>query len=126
MSSPPPSSPPMEFPSSEIGDEEMEDATLSTPSRNANPLFMAGSSPARSNTSGRTPARGNPLETPMRNVAARRALGLSTPRRAPRSGAAPSSPILNFPSSSPQKSVRHGAVASSSGLVDSDPLDFPS
>ncbi|KAI5121912.1 hypothetical protein M0805_000241 [Coniferiporia weirii] len=111
------SSPPMEFPSSELDDAEMQDAPPSDaqqppPASDDNPLFLA-----------------TPTATPMRNVAARRALGLSTPRRAPADGMhVASSPILNYPSSSSPSKPREraGAPPSSTGLQDSDPLHFPS
>ncbi|KAL5478394.1 CDC54 [Sanghuangporus weigelae] len=111
------SSPPMEFPSSDLGDTEMQDAPASDAPQplaasDDNPLFLR-----------------TPTGTPMRNVAARRAVGLSTPRRAPHTSADPtSSPILNFPSSSsPAKPPAvAGKLPSSSGLQDSDPLQFPS
>lgn len=120
MSSPPmefPSSPPMELPSSELNDAEMQeappsDAQQAPPASDDNPLFL-----------------GTPTGTPMRNVAARRALGLTTPRRAPGSDAGRmSSPILNYPSSSSsaRPSARAHGVPSSTGLQDSDPLHFPS
>lgn len=106
----------MEFPSSDIGDEEMQEAPPSDalqppPASDDNPLFLD-----------------TPTQTPLRNVAARRALGLSTPRRAPGgNNNLTSSPILDFPSSSPARTrVAAGALPSSTGLQDSDPLHFPS
>ncbi|EJD05304.1 MCM-domain-containing protein [Fomitiporia mediterranea MF3/22] len=62
------SSPPMDFPSSELGDTETQEVSAS----DDNPLFL-----------------GTPSATPLHNVAARRALGLSTPQSDP----------LHFPSS---------------------------
>lgn len=103
------SSPPMEFPSSDV--EMHEDALPATdpPQSDNNPLFL-----------------GTPQATPVRGsaVAARRALGLSTPRRAPRE-ARESSPMLQYPSSSPAK-PRVGGAPGSSAVLDSDPLQFPS
>ena len=95
-----------------------------------NPLFFEGTDVTpqrRSNGSG---------------IVARRALGMSTPRRAravdngAENGVGSSSPVLNYPSSS--SPVRRGVPAtagrgresagpsSSNGVVDSDPLHFPS
>ncbi|TDL28000.1 MCM-domain-containing protein [Rickenella mellea] len=120
------SSPPMEYPSSELGDVDMQEETPVEPTSDVNanqPLFLAGTpSPARSAMNGRamngTP--GGMQSSPMKNIAARRALGMATPRRAPRG----SSPILNYPSSSPAKSRAGGNAMP--GPEDSDPLHFPS
>ena len=100
----------MEFPSSELDDVNMQDAPPSDAQQpeSDNPLFLA-----------------TPTRTPMRNVAARRALGLSTPRRAPAAGA--SSPILDYPSSSSPVKLRPAAMGLSSDAPhSSDPLQFPS
>ncbi|TFK29479.1 cell division control protein 54 [Coprinopsis marcescibilis] len=114
MSSPPP----LDFPSSDL-DADMEDATAgqAAPSSPANPLFLPGTPSAAG-----TPARGGrssvaPQSTPLRAAVARRALGMSTPKRVNPLFAHP----MDFPSSSPAKTPRRRQDA-----ADSDPLDFPS
>ncbi|KAJ3562215.1 hypothetical protein NP233_g9712 [Leucocoprinus birnbaumii] len=89
MSSPPP----LDFPSSELDDIEMGEsggAEQSVPTAPpANPLFLA-STPSAAGTPGR---RAGPPETPMRGIAARRALGMATPRRTPLFAPGSSSPL---------------------------------
>ncbi|KIK33406.1 hypothetical protein CY34DRAFT_44750, partial [Suillus luteus UH-Slu-Lm8-n1] len=66
--------------------------------------------------------------TPMSGIPARRALGLSTPRRAPQTlpFASGSSPLA-FPSSSPAKTHRgRVAIDSDPTFPDSELLAFPS
>lgn len=72
------SSPPMDFPSSDDGDVNMQDADQ------PQPLFLAGTPSVAG-----TPARrgrgesGTVTGTPT-SIMARRAMGMSTPKRAPR------------------------------------------
>lgn len=113
------------------------DSLPNAPSRQQQPLFLAGGtpSPARSAVNGRNNGFAElNYSSPMRNVAARRALGLSTPRRVPGSnGMQTSSPMLSFPSSTPQRpqngrAMQNSDVPAGSMLSDQDsePLDFPS
>ena len=144
---------PLRFPSSDLNDVDMEegetqaDSLPDAPSRQRQPLFLAGTpSPARSARSQAQAAGANGRtngfaelnqSSPMRNIAARRALGMSTPRRVPDSdGLQMSSPMLSFPSSTParrQNGNGNGRQAGSdarqgAGMSDQDsePLDFPS
>lgn len=82
MSSPPP----LDFPTSDLDDIEMADegtgAEQSVPiAPPANPLFLA-STPSAAGTPARQ-QQNMPYETPLRGVTARRALGMSTPKRTP-------------------------------------------
>ncbi|KAF8624729.1 hypothetical protein AX17_007060 [Amanita inopinata Kibby_2008] len=121
------SSPPLlDFPSSELGDIQMDDNTIGEQSMPEAPppvpLFLASpaSTPAR-------PRRNDaPDSTPLRGVMARRALGLTTPMRpkTPLFAEGNSSP-MEFPSSSPAKTPRRRVNIPQSDAMDSDPLDFP-
>ncbi|KAF9077779.1 MCM-domain-containing protein [Rhodocollybia butyracea] len=119
MSSPPA----LDFPSSDADINE-QDA-----SNNNNPLFLAGTP----STNNGTPARLRGSQSvagssPLRNVTARRAVGLSTPKQKPLFAPGSSSPIA-FPSSSPSKTPRRRVNFTSDPPVanqDSEPLHFPS
>ncbi|TFK32059.1 cell division control protein 54 [Crucibulum laeve] len=125
MSSPPP----LDFPSSEMDDVEMGNATgtgeQSMPEAPpVNPLFLAGT-PSAAGTPARQRYSNAPEGTPLRGATARRALGMSTPKRTPLFAPGSSSPMA-FPSSSPAKTPRRRVNIPSDGPPDSDPLDFPS
>ncbi|KAJ8522534.1 hypothetical protein ONZ45_g900 [Pleurotus djamor] len=105
MSSPPA----LDFPSSEMDLDG--DANAQAPAPEA--LFLPGTP----STSMGTPAR-----TPMTGFAARRAIGLTTPKSNRTPLFAPGSSPLAYPSSpvqTPRRRLQDGAM-------DSDPLDFPS
>ncbi|KAF9489512.1 MCM-domain-containing protein [Pleurotus eryngii] len=113
MSSPPA----LDFPSSDMDDVQMGDAQQGQGAAPApaEGLFLPGT-PSTS--------MGTPTRTPMSGFAARRALGMTTPKskRTPLFAPGTSSPLA-YPSSSPSKTPRRAA---NYGPVDSDPLDFPS
>ena len=140
MSSPPA----LDFPSSDFEDVVMNDGTNNTNAQTQSmpeapqrdPLFLAGTpsvngSPAR---------RLYDQSSPLRGATARRALGMSTPKKNPlfartisvfrlyqpsnRVPVASSSPMA-FPSS-PLKTPQRRPMPHSDHLLDSDPLDFPS
>ncbi|KAF8902618.1 cell division control protein 54 [Gymnopilus junonius] len=123
MSSPPA----LDFPSSEIDDVDMADGTSAPQTFEdapaANPLFLAGTP----STVPGTPARQRDFpSSPLRGATARRALGMSTPKRTPLFIGGSSSPMA-FPSSSPMKTPSQRRVTLASDRpIDSDPLDFPS
>ncbi|KAF9485740.1 cell division control protein 54 [Pholiota conissans] len=120
MSSPPA----LDFPSSEM-DVDMQDtsgAGQSAPP--AAPLFLAGTP---STTAG-TPRRRNEIpatSSPLRSMTARRAVGLTTPKRTPLFTAGSSSPMA-FPSSTPTKAAPRHAELPSDRPEGSDALQFPS
>ncbi|KAJ3753772.1 cell division control protein 54 [Lentinula raphanica] len=123
MSSPPA----LDFPSS---DADMDgDGDQNTAPTTTQPLFLAGTPSTNAGTPSR--ARGNQSvagSSPLRNVTARRAVGLSTPKQKPLFAPGSSSPIA-FPSSSPSKTPRRRVNFTSDppiGDQDSEPLDFPS
>lgn len=146
MSSPPA----LDFPSSELDDAEMADGAALPANGNGDQqvedaLFLASPGSARRRAANAnaganaTPKSrrggGSPMETPVRGAVARRALGMSTPRRGPAEQGSNhnSSPILHYPSSSspakgrPQNNSSDAApVPPSDGMQDSDPLHFPS
>ncbi|KAF7331825.1 DNA helicase [Mycena kentingensis (nom. inval.)] len=109
------SSPPrVNFPSSDAPDDvEMQETFPDAPPQQD--LFFPGTPDAAG-----SPARSY-AATPMSGIMARRAVGLSTPKRTPGGASTGSSPLA-FPSSSPNKNAR----GLSSDVLDSDPLDFPS
>ncbi|KAJ3477536.1 hypothetical protein NLI96_g10401 [Meripilus lineatus] len=128
---------PLNFPSSDIPDAEMEDATEAThnaPAAANSPLFLP-STPSAVGTPRPHDLSSDPA-TPsaLANVMARRAIGLSTPRRPQQQlfarGSSPSSPLA-FPSSSPTKSnatprrVRALGSDAPGSTPSSEPLDFP-
>ncbi|KAI8989195.1 MCM-domain-containing protein [Trametes punicea] len=116
------SSPPRDIPTSDLEDVEMQDGGQShvepsmpnAPSRA--PLFLDG-----------TPSAAG---TPRHNSVARRAIGLSTPRRQTPLFAPGTSSPLPFPSSSPNKRATPARVRRLNydvpGSQDSEPLAFPS
>ncbi|KAK7061499.1 DNA helicase [Favolaschia claudopus] len=120
MSSPPA----LDFPASD--DVEMEEGGQTMPDAPPrNPLFLAGS-PSVAGTPARPLASDDgPMDTPLQGYMAKRAVGMSTPRRKPLFNPGSSSPMA-FPSSSPAKSARGRASLNSGAPLDSDPLDFPS
>ncbi|KIK52093.1 hypothetical protein GYMLUDRAFT_374166 [Collybiopsis luxurians FD-317 M1] len=81
MSSPPA----LDFPSSDADmNEEGEQGTTAANNPNNNPLFLAGTPSTNAGTPARP--RGNQSvagSSPLRNVTARRAVGLSTPKQRP-------------------------------------------
>ncbi|KAG1778774.1 MCM-domain-containing protein [Suillus placidus] len=129
------SSPPrVDFPTSDIDDIEMDgppqDGTIDQSLSIAPPpqrLFLPGT-PSAAGTPARQRYANSVAATPMSGIAARRALGMSTPRRAPRTPLfAPGSSPLAFPSSSPVKTPRRRvAIDSDPAFPDSEPLAFPS
>ncbi|KAG1814176.1 MCM-domain-containing protein [Suillus variegatus] len=128
------SSPPrVDFPTSDIDDIEMDgpqDGTIDQSLSIAPPpqrLFLPGT-PSAAGTPARQRYANSVTATPMSGIAARRALGMSTPRRAPRTPLfAPGSSPLGFPSSSPTKTPRRRvAIDSDPAFPDSEPLAFPS
>ncbi|KAI0822446.1 MCM-domain-containing protein [Trametes gibbosa] len=115
------SSPPRDIPTSDLEDVEMQDdhtpGEPSMPNAPARaPLFLAG-----------TPSASG---TPRHGSVARRALGMSTPRRQTPLFAPGTSSPLPFPSSSPNKNVTPTRVRRLNydvpGSQDSEPLAFPS
>ncbi|CAK5275775.1 unnamed protein product [Mycena citricolor] len=110
-------------PAPEYDDIQMEDgAEEGQTMPDAPPLFLAGSpsvsgSPMRPNW-----GSDDPQATPMQGLMARRAVGLSTPKRTPPGDSSP----LAFPSSSPAKNPVRRSNLNSDAIFDSDPLDFPS
>ncbi|KAF8809652.1 hypothetical protein BYT27DRAFT_7337091 [Phlegmacium glaucopus] len=105
MSSPPA----FDFPSSDI-DVEMNDGTAAEQSMpDAPPLYFSQQH----------------HRTPLRGIAARRALGMQTPKRTPLFMPESSSPMA-FPSSSPVKTPQRRATLPLDEPPNSDPLDFPS
>ncbi|KAJ7507506.1 cell division control protein 54 [Mycena galericulata] len=121
MSSPPA----LDFPTSDdidMGDGEGQTMPDAPP---ANPLFLAGT-PSVAGTPARPWASdGDVQATPIQGLMARRAVGMSTPKRTPLFNPGSSSPMA-FPSSSPAKNARRNANLNSGAPFDSDPLDFPS
>ncbi|KAL0946225.1 hypothetical protein HGRIS_012484 [Hohenbuehelia grisea] len=116
MSSPPA----LDFPSSDMEDVQMDDGGPQAAQPAAGtPLFFPGTP---STTMG-TPAR--PVATPISGITARRALGMSTPKRTPLF-APGSSPLLSYPSSSPTRHARRRAPVDSDAPPDSEPLAYPS
>ncbi|PFH50834.1 hypothetical protein AMATHDRAFT_3571 [Amanita thiersii Skay4041] len=123
MSSPPQ----LDFPSSELDDIPMEDGTggeqsmPEAPTLQTTPLFLS--------TPTQTPVKAGranaPDSTPLRGVMARRALGLTTPKRARTPLFEGSSSPIAFPSSSPVKTPKKRVAVPQSDTMDSDPLDFP-
>ncbi|TFK53044.1 MCM-domain-containing protein [Heliocybe sulcata] len=123
------SSPPMEFPTSDLDDVNMEEGTTLN---NTVEQSMADAPAAQTLFLPTTPSTaGTPSRTQLGGsaVAARRALGMSTPRRTPLFAPGGSSSPLPYPSSSPAKKTptrRSQNVASSPrSVADSEPLDFP-
>ncbi|KAI0795486.1 MCM2/3/5 family-domain-containing protein [Abortiporus biennis] len=134
---------PLDFPSSDVGDAEMEDATTPIGESMPNappphqPLFLAGTPSASGTPSRRRNVDFSDPATPLSSVMARRAVGMNTPKRnSPlfARGSSPSSPIA-FPSSSPGKNGStprrtRGFMSSDApndaGTPGSEPLDFPS
>jgi DNA replication licensing factor MCM4 len=138
MSSPPA----LDFPTSD--EIEMTSVEEGQTRPDAPPLFLAGTpsaagTPARLWASDDGSQAGN---TPMQGLMARRAVGMSTPKRTPLFNRKPvtslqlavlltidiagSSSPMAFPSSSPAKNVSGRATLNSGAPFDSDPLDFPS
>ncbi|KAH9474787.1 DNA replication licensing factor mcm4 [Psilocybe cubensis] len=129
MSSPPA----LDFPSSDMDDVDMADGTANQGTTQqtfpnapppAEPLFLAGTPSV-----GGTPASqryANPATSPLRGATARRAVGLSTPKRTPLFLGGESSSPMAFPSSSPGKTPTRRRMPSSERPQDSDPLHFPS
>ncbi|CAA7268765.1 unnamed protein product [Cyclocybe aegerita] len=110
-----------------MGDVEMGDGTTGEQSMPEAPppvpLFLA----ATPSTAG-TPAHQRHAQpsSPLRGATARRALGMSTPKRTPLFTAGSSSPMA-FPSSSPTKTPRRrDPIPSDQPQQDSEPLNFPS
>ncbi|KAH8101679.1 MCM-domain-containing protein [Cristinia sonorae] len=131
------SSPPLDFPSSDM-DAEMQDEAGAGEQSMAEapppqPLFFATTPSAAGTPARRSNASVTGTPNAFANVMARRAVGLSTPRRKGtplfERGSSPSSPLA-FPSSSPAKDLstpRAPRFQPSDGLgVDSSPLAFPS
>jgi hypothetical protein len=78
MSSPPA----LDFPTSDV---EMDDGATQQPMLNAppaNPLFLPGT-PSAAGTPARLHDPSTPTGTPLWGITARRAVGLSTPKRTP-------------------------------------------
>ncbi|KAJ7937296.1 cell division control protein 54 [Mycena leptocephala] len=122
MSSPPA----LDFPTSD--DIEMgEDGQTMPDAPPMNPLFLAGT-PSAAGTPARPWASDDGpqgMATPLQGLMAKRAVGMSTPKRTPLFNPGSSSPMA-FPSSSPAKNARGHANLNSGAPFDSDPLDFPS
>ncbi|KAI0312709.1 MCM-domain-containing protein [Amylostereum chailletii] len=120
------SSSPLHIPSSDI-DAEMEDVTQpQTPGAGGQSMSQAPPQ-QRLFLQGTPSVSGTPSRTPLGSAVARRAMGMSTPRRKGTPLFAP-----HYPSSSPAKNVRtsnrrSNAPSSAAGSrMDSEPLDFPS
>ncbi|KAJ7368041.1 cell division control protein 54 [Mycena albidolilacea] len=119
MSSPPA----LDFPTSD--DVEMGEAGQTMPDAPPmNPLFLAGTPSAAGTPSRPMDSDDGPLDTPLQNLMARRAVGLSTPKRTPLFNPGSSSPLA-YPSSSPAKKAPGRASMNSGAPFDSDPLEFP-
>ncbi|KAF5385715.1 hypothetical protein D9757_005484 [Collybiopsis confluens] len=126
MSSPPP----LDFPSSDADmNEGGEEGAGYDNNTNSNPLFLAGTPSTNAGTPSRSRASQSVVgSSPLRNVTARRAVGLSTPKQRPLFAPGSSSPIA-FPSSSPSKRARRHVNFTSDPPVpgqDSELLGFPS
>jgi DNA replication licensing factor MCM4 len=82
MSSPPA----LDFPSSDLDDVEMGDGTVEESMPNAppiqEPLFLAAS-PSTAGTPAHRWGSNAPQSSPLRGIIARRAVGLSTPKKTP-------------------------------------------
>ncbi|TFK75716.1 MCM-domain-containing protein [Pluteus cervinus] len=118
------SSPPAEFPSSDLPDVEMDDGTADQSMPQAPPPLFLAMTPSVQGTPARQRTQA-PDSSPLQGLAARRAVGLSTPKRTPLFAAGSSSPMA-FPSSSPAKTPKRRVDMPSDRPMDSDPLDFPS
>ncbi|KAL1721505.1 MCM2/3/5 family-domain-containing protein [Schizophyllum commune] len=124
------SSSPLHMPSSPApipDDVDMNDGTIEQTfpdAPNAESLFLPGT-PSAAGTPARSRASRAPDTSPSRNVVARRAMGMNTPRRTPQTplfegGSSP----MNYPSSSARSGARSGlGSAPRSGY--SDGLAFP-
>ncbi|KAL1661038.1 MCM2/3/5 family-domain-containing protein [Schizophyllum commune] len=124
------SSSPLHMPSSpapvpddvDMGDGTVEETFPDAP--NAESLFLPGT-PSAAGTPSRSRASRAPDTSPSRNVVARRAMGMNTPRRTPQTplfegGSSP----MNYPTSSARSGARSGlGSAPRSGY--SDGLAFP-
>ncbi|KAG2082080.1 hypothetical protein BD769DRAFT_1545818, partial [Suillus cothurnatus] len=129
------SSPPrVDFPTSDIDDIEMDepqDGTIDQSLSIAPPpqrLFLPGT-PSAAGTPARQRYANSVAATPMSSIAARRALGMSTPRRAPRTPLFARDRKLpsRIPKLSPAKTPRRRvAIDSDPAFPDSEPLAFPS
>ncbi|KAI0696530.1 MCM2/3/5 family-domain-containing protein [Cytidiella melzeri] len=119
---------PLNFPSSDSPDAEMQDDQTLPTVRRPQPLFLASTPSAKGTPSRRDDVGSSPSATP--GLMARRAVGLSTPRRRTPLFAPGSSSPLPFPSSSPVKNGaarRQNVPDSDQPMSDrgSEPLEFP-
>ncbi|GBE83543.1 DNA replication licensing factor mcm4 [Sparassis crispa] len=122
------SSPPRDIPTSDLEDVEMQEGDVGETFPDAppaQPLFFAGTP-----SSAGTPARRRDVPATPSGIMARRAVGMSTPRKRTPLFAGTSSP-LPFPSSSPVKTRTPARNArldfnAPGSEPDSEPLEFPS
>ncbi|KAL0570649.1 MCM DNA helicase complex subunit [Marasmius crinis-equi] len=110
------SSPPrLEFPSSDDVQMQEEEENQTNGGQAPEPLFLAGTPSTSAGTPSRS-RRGDPMtSSPLRSVTARRAMGLSTPKRAPLFNPSGSTSPMAFPTSSPSKTPRAGPDRTPSG-----------
>ncbi|KAL0066863.1 MCM DNA helicase complex subunit [Marasmius tenuissimus] len=105
MSSPPA----LDFPSSDDVQMQEDEENQNNTGQAQQPLFLLGTPSTVAGTPSRS-RRGEPTaSSPLRSVAARRAVGLSTPKRAPLFNPSGTSSPMHFPSSSPSKTPRAGS-----------------
>ncbi|KAL0565914.1 MCM DNA helicase complex subunit [Marasmius crinis-equi] len=110
------SSPPrLEFPSSDDVQMQEEEENQTNGGQAPEPLFLSGTPSTSAGTPSRS-RRGDPMtSSPLRSVTARRAMGLSTPKRAPLFNPSGSTSPMAFPTSSPSKTPRAGSDRTPSG-----------
>ncbi|KAA1471935.1 MCM-domain-containing protein [Dentipellis sp. KUC8613] len=122
------SSPPVDYASSDVGDAEMQDETGGQSMSQApqqQPLFFP-QTPSAAGTPRRPRGSDDLVSSPLASAVARRAVGMSTPRRTPRTPRAAKTPLFDPASSSPAHYPTSSPAKSTANVMDSDPLDFPS
>ncbi|ESK94820.1 cell division control protein 54 [Moniliophthora roreri MCA 2997] len=116
MSSPPA----LDFPSSDDVQMENEGENGGTDAPQ-DPLFLAGTPSTTRGTPARSAIANPATSSPLRSVAARRAIGLSTPKKRPLFNPGGSSSPMAFPSSSPTKTPRARAPLFDSPVPSQEP-----
>ncbi|TFY53465.1 hypothetical protein EVG20_g10103 [Dentipellis fragilis] len=110
------------------GDAEMQDETGGQSMSQAppqQPLFFP-QTPSAAGTPQRPRGSDDLVSSPLASAVARRAVGMSTPRRTPRTPRAAKTPLFDPASSSPAHYPTSSPAKSNANVMDSDPLDFPS